>query len=1463
MENKVKTVLVIVILLISSLSILSLSNQVSAGSVIQPNTNLYVNGVMIINESTIDPLTGLPGQYGVRGNLIVNSTGTLIIENATLYFDQDVLHHYKLIVNGTLIMYNAEITVSTESLQPYLLFNASFFGANVKIHNSIIKFPGNVYFQNSNVLIVGTKFSGIQNATSIFNNNRYSFAPTPFFSSSTVYLVNDYFGDFFSPTPINTIMVANLTSNPLSKNFTGTANFSAVQSSLNYPNYMMIDEINLFIVYKSNSESNVSIFTGKYKLGNSSLPSTNNQVISYNLTFMIPSFVPLSKIEESLYSLIYQNNSKGYTDIISENFEIYTNDTFSYYGGYSNYYINLVNSVIYGMNDYFDVNFYNYTVDHGLLKNPLKNGFYLVNSNIYIANLTVNNATSTPLINQDPPFLVDQNSNVLIYRYIELNLTNYQGYPINHYDAVFYPNEGSASTNSLVSSLNNNFQTQMISMGFLSNQFNYTINGIAKIPVLTDVFNFETNPNTNVFGKYILNSEGIHANVTLPAFPLLSNSTNLRLVNIKTDDTFVNYWITKITEPIYGSNFYIYVNATSFGSSISGNFVIFLNSQEYYSSSNYNLPANSSTAVVLNVPDSLSPGLYNMTLQFFSQTMFSSNQPIKFSIVSHSNVSVILSGAIVPTYSYGGSWISGYGGKVIVNVTNTGSQSTGTFNLLIKVQYPNGTMFYYNSTLELSGSSSYTLQIVLPIVTVLSNGTLKVMARALLSENVYPANSSRSSLNMTVSVIPRPVVTILSFTQSQTPFIGMPLDGLLQVYANEPINNLILTYDVNGKYGNIQLTQTLNGQQFLPINLSANLFHVGYNYFSIKFNNSTQPYVESISNVAESLYFYPNYSFKIGQSSFILNGNISNYVNFTNLLFIVNTGFNFSSQVPVEILYNGQILFMGNVSSTSLFPINMSVSYSNNMSLTYILDYNDILPSPNGATMYQMSIPIPYYYVISNLPSSMENGSIMTGNIVINKVENYPSLNTVAYLKLGSYTLLSYNLGNISLGSGTVIPITFNTSDIPGIMHGQNQISYPLTLDLETSNTTPYLISYNLGTLTIYERPNFSVTNMTISPAQLFEGENFNISFTVVNDGGSYFKGQVPYKIVVFTPEPLVLLTNNASLSLYAGESEIINVSNLVYNQPVVGTIQVYLNYNHKIFTKNYDEYNVTLPFNVLVPKILFTYSLSNPTPTSGQSVVLVLRSINTVINKPWPANFSLTIGYNGKIVFVYSGETSSSGIAVLNVRLPYAGKYTLTVVTGTGNNKEVYQYTNFITAKQAPLVIPIYVYPLVILGALGLAFVAGASYIRRKTSNLMQCSVCGALIPADSLKCPRCGTEFEKDMVKCSECSSWIPENSKYCPNCGAVFLSKKDPEYQVLIKLKADYDKFVNEYRAKAKIVFGEKMSEQEFQKWWKSNPEYKGFREWLTDKGVSPDLSNLTSTGQNKTGKSGSKLFKLFRK
>ena len=1463
MGNKVKALLAIFIVLISSLSIITFSTQVSAGNIIQPSTNIYVNGVMIINENTIDPLTGLPGQYGVRGNLIVNSTGTLIIENATLYFDQDVLHHYRLIVNGTLIMYNAKITVTTDSLQPYLLFNASFFGATVKIHNSIIEFPGNVYFYNSNVLMVGTKFSGIQNATSIFNSNRYSFAPTPFFSSSTVYLVNDYFGDMFSPSPISEVMVSNLTSSPSSKNFTGAANFSAVQSNINYPIYMMINEINLYILYKSNSESNVSLFTGKYKLGNSSLPSTNNQVQSDNLTFMIPSFVSLSKIEASLYSLIYQNNSKAYTDILSENFQIYTNDTFSYYGAYSNYYINVINSVIYGMNDYFDVNFNNYTIDGGLLKNPLKNGFYLINSNIYIANLTVNNVTSTPLLDQDPPFLVDQNSNILIYRYIDLNLTNYQGYPINHYDAIFYPNEGSVSTNSLVSSLNSLFQNQMISAGFLSNQFNYTVNGKATIPVLTDVFNYETFPNTNVLGKYILNSEGIHANVTLSAFPLLSNTSNSRLVNIETNDTFVNYWISKVTEPIYGSNFQIYVNVTSFGTSITGNFVILLNSQEYYSSSNYNLPANVSTTIVLNVPDSLSPGPYNLTLQFFSQKMFSSNQPVEFSIISHSNVSLVVSGSVVPTYSSGGSWISGYGGKIYVNVTNVGSQSTGTFNLVVKIQYPNGTVIYSNSTLELSGSSSYSMQLRLPVVTVSSNGTLNIIAKAILSSTIYPINNNRSQLNMAISVIPRPIVTILSFSPSQTPYFGMPLTGLLQINTNEPLSGAYLTYNVNGKYGNIYLAQGLNGQEFLPLNLSASLFHVGYNYFSIKYNNTTQPYVESISNVAENLYFYPNYSFKLVQSSFILNGNISIYSNVTNLLLIDNTGLNYSSQIPAEILYNNQILFIGNVTADSIYPVTMNLTYSSNMSLTYILNYNGILPSPSGQITYQMALPIPYYYLISNIPSSLENGSLLSGNIVINSVANYPSLNTLAYLKLGSYNILELNLGNISIGGGTVIPLTFNTSNLPGIMQGQNQITYPLILSIKTSTTNPYFINYNLGTVTIYERPDFSVTNITISPAQLFEGETFNISFTVVNNGGSYFKGQLPYKVIAFTPTPSVLFTNNASLSLYPGESEVFNVSDLVYNQPVVGTIQVYLNYNHKIFTKNQQEYNVTVPFTVLIPKVLFTYSVSNPNPTAGQTVVIILRSVNTVINKPWPAYFNLTITSSGRTVFVYSGETSSSGIAVLNVKVPYSGKYTLTVVAGSGTNREVYQYANFITAKQAPLIIPFYVYPIVILGALGLAFVAGTSYIKRKTSNLMQCSVCGALIPADSLKCPRCGTEFEKDMVKCSECSSWIPESSKYCPNCGAVFLSKKDPEYQMLIKLKAEYDKFVNEYRAKAKIIFGEKMSEQEFQKWWKSNPEYKGFRDWLTDKGISPDLSNLTTTGNNGGKKSGFRLFKLFRK
>lgn len=59
----------------------------------------------------------------------------------------------------------------------------------------------------------------------------------------------------------------------------------------------------------------------------------------------------------------------------------------------------------------------------------------------------------------------------------------------------------------------------------------------------------------------------------------------------------------------------------------------------------------------------------------------------------------------------------------------------------------------------------------------------------------------------------------------------------------------------------------------------------------------------------------------------------------------------------------------------------------------------------------------------------------------------------------------------------------------------------------------------------------------------------------------------------------------------------------------------------------------------------------------------------------------------------------------------------------------------------------------------------------RVSAAGLVECGECGALIPENSLICPKCKTEFEIEIVKCSECEAWIPGASTSCPKCGAVF--------------------------------------------------------------------------------------------
>jgi ribosomal protein L40E len=113
---------------------------------------------------------------------------------------------------------------------------------------------------------------------------------------------------------------------------------------------------------------------------------------------------------------------------------------------------------------------------------------------------------------------------------------------------------------------------------------------------------------------------------------------------------------------------------------------------------------------------------------------------------------------------------------------------------------------------------------------------------------------------------------------------------------------------------------------------------------------------------------------------------------------------------------------------------------------------------------------------------------------------------------------------------------------------------------------------------------------------------------------------------------------------------------------------------------------------------------------------------------------------------------------------------------------------------------------------------------------KLVECGECGAFIPAASKRCPKCGVEFEAGTMKCSECGAWIPADSTECPNCGVKFLGEVEDEADYMERMRKEYDEMVSKYREFAKVELGKKFSDREFEDWWRTQPGYITFDDWL---------------------------------
>ena len=197
--------------------------------------------------------------------------------------------------------------------------------------------------------------------------------------------------------------------------------------------------------------------------------------------------------------------------------------------------------------------------------------------------------------------------------------------------------------------------------------------------------------------------------------------------------------------------------------------------------------------------------------------------------------------------------------------------------------------------------------------------------------------------------------------------------------------------------------------------------------------------------------------------------------------------------------------------------------------------------------------------------------------------------------------------------------------------------------------------------------------------------------------------------------------------------------------------------------------------------------------------------------------------------------RTNTAGYKATNLQIPAdlrGGEYTL-VANLLGSEvatRDSPAVVSISALKGGEILFPLWVWLIIIIVVA--AAIAGFTIYTYKygLGKYVECGECGQFIPAASKRCPKCGVEFEAGTMKCSECGAWIPAESTECPNCGVKFVGELEEEGDYLERMRAEYDEMVSKYRELAKPELGRKFSDQAFDSWWRRQPGYISFDDWL---------------------------------
>ncbi len=438
----------------------------------------------------------------------------------------------------------------------------------------------------------------------------------------------------------------------------------------------------------------------------------------------------------------------------------------------------------------------------------------------------------------------------------------------------------------------------------------------------------------------------------------------------------------------------------------------------------------------------------------------------------------------------------------------------------------------------------------------------------------------------------------------------------------------------------------------------------------------------------------------------------------------------------------------------------------------------------------------------------------------------------VANIPLWTDQVTSASLPNAESFGNYRETITFQSSTVT---MGVNFAAYPATspTDNTVAAAVPLPVTVRTGPDLALNSADYAGT-MTVS-----QGQTFTVYVIVYNQGQTDASG-VAVAAYVGGNE----VTRATGLSVPYGAS--VNQSLIIPGVGVLGTVSLLLRVDPNntvveggVAQESNNFANVTL--NVLPPPSGFVAILSPDRgqviePGSSLSVSGYVRDDNAtgLVGVP------LTIELRSGTALVASTTTTSQalGFFLTTIDVPSNtadGPYTVTVAASppiTGETRPI-EIKTAVPFLSTPLLgLPVWLWMIIVVGAAA-AIGGGTAYVKFVgLGKLVECGECGSYIRGDSAKCPKCGVEFEKGMAKCSNCQTWIPQSVKQCPECGVEFATGEVEMADYEAQMKVQYEEVKRRFRVEASRELGHALSDREFADWWRTQPTFVTFEDWLRE-------------------------------